>query len=166
MVAADRDRGSQALIGVAGGHPHVHYGDVRVVLGDRGAERLGVAAGGGDDVATVGQDLRQAGPDHRGILGDHYPHRPGPRPCQACDGNSTVTAVGPPGGLLISSLPSTVLTRSASPARPPPAAIRAPPAPSSLTRTRSSPATCTASSVARRAPPCLATLASSSAAQK
>src|ERR1019366_9570780 len=120
--------------------------------------------------AAVGQDLDQARPDYRRVLGDHNPHR-GLRFGQAWDGSSTVTTVGPWGGLLPCSLPSTVLTRSASPARPPRASMRAPPEPSSLTRTRSSPGTCTTSSVACGARPCvvmlcLATLVSSSAAQK
>src|ERR1039457_1439077 len=169
MVAADRDRGAQALIGVAGRHPHVHHGDVRLVLVHRGPQRLGVAAGGGHPVGTARHDLHPAPParpDHRGVLGDDDPHRRALRLCQACVGSSTVTTVGPPDGLLISILPSTVPIRSASPARPPRASMRAPPAPSSLTRTRSSPGTWTASSVACRAPLCLATLASSSAAQK
>src|ERR1017187_490959 len=166
MVTADRDRGAQALIGVTGWHPHVHDSDVWAVLGDSGPKRLGVADGGQDNVTTIGQDLHQAGPDHRRVLSTDDPHRRGLRLCQACDGISTVTTVGPPGGLAISIVPSTVLTRSASPARPPPASTRAPPAPSSLTRSRSSPGTCTASRVACRAPLCLAVLASSSAAQK
>src|SRR6516165_1849068 len=116
-------------------------------------------------MATVGQDFDQASAHYRRVLGDHNPHRE-LRFGQAWDGSSMVITVGPPGGLLSCSLPSTVLTRSASPARPPWASTRAPPAPSSLTRTRSRQGTWTASSLACRAPLCLVTLASSSAAQK
>ena len=36
VVAADSDRGAQALVGVAGRHPHVHHGGVRAVLLHRG----------------------------------------------------------------------------------------------------------------------------------
>jgi hypothetical protein len=36
VVAADGDRRAQALVGVAGRHPHVHHGDVRTVLGNGG----------------------------------------------------------------------------------------------------------------------------------
>src|SRR5207247_5251405 len=99
------------------------------------------------------------------VFGDHNPHR-GSWLGQVREGSSTVITEGPPGGLLSRSLPSTVLIRSASPARPPRASTRAPPQPSSLTRTRSRPGIWTASSVACRAPLCLVTLASSSAAQK
>ena len=104
--------------------------------------------------------------DHGRVLGDDDPHGSALRLGHACDGSSTVTTVGPPDGLLICSRPSTARTRSASPARPPRASRRAPPVPSSVTRTRSSPKTWTASSSACRAPLCLATLASSSPAQK
>jgi hypothetical protein len=57
VVAADDDRGAQALIGVAGRHPHVHHGGIRVVLGHRGEQVVGVADGGYHLVAAVGQDF-------------------------------------------------------------------------------------------------------------
>ena len=44
----------------AGRHPHVHDGDVGVVLRDGGAQRIG-GADGGDDVTAIGQDLGEPG---------------------------------------------------------------------------------------------------------
>ena len=77
---------------------------------------------------------------------------------QACDGSSTVTMVGPPAGLLTSIRPSTVRIRSSGPAKPCPRLLPGRRSPSSPTRSRSRPGTCTASSVACRARLCLATL--------
>jgi hypothetical protein len=65
----------------------------------------------------AGQDLGQAVPHDRGVLGNHDTH-------QACLGNSIVTVVGPPTGLSTSSWPSTVCTRSSRPTSPPPAVMR------------------------------------------
>src|ERR1017187_1102156 len=115
-----------------------------------------MADGGDPLVVTVGQDFGQARSHYGRVFGDHNPHR-GLRFGQAWDGSSMVTAVGPPGGLLTRSLPSTVLIRSASPARPPRSSMRAPPQPSSLTRTRSRPGTWAASSVAWRGRRCFVT---------
>ena len=75
VVAADRDRGAQALVGVAGRHPHVHHGGVRTVLVHRGQQVAGVAYGGEDLVAAVSQDFSQAGSYYSRIFGDHDPHR-------------------------------------------------------------------------------------------
>src|SRR5581483_445625 len=74
VVAADRGRGAQALVGVAGRHPHVDDRDVGCVGGHRVLERLGVADRGYYLVPAVGEDLGESGPDHGGVLGDHYAH--------------------------------------------------------------------------------------------
>jgi hypothetical protein len=42
---------------VVGRHPHVDDRDIRLVLGHRGLEGLGVADRGGDFVAAVGEYL-------------------------------------------------------------------------------------------------------------
>ena len=60
MVAADGDRSADALVGVAGRHPYVHDGGVRVVLVYGGLQVLGVAHGGYHHVSPVGQDLGEA----------------------------------------------------------------------------------------------------------
>ena len=75
MVAADGDRGAQALVGVAGRHPHVHHGGVWVVLVHRGEQVVGVADGGDYLVVTVGQDFGQARSHYGRVFGDHNPHR-------------------------------------------------------------------------------------------
>jgi hypothetical protein len=75
VVAADGDRGAQALVGVVGRHPHVHHGGVREVLVYRGQQVIGVADSGDHPVAAVGQDLGQACPKNCRFLGDHDPHR-------------------------------------------------------------------------------------------
>jgi hypothetical protein len=118
VVAADGDRGAQALVGVARRHPHIHHGGIGPVRVHRSQQVLGGADGGDHLVAAVSQDLGQARPDHCRVLSDHNPHRVLPF-SYACADSSTVTTVGPPGGLLTCSVPSTVLTRPATPARPP-----------------------------------------------
>jgi hypothetical protein len=70
MVATDRDRGAQPLVGVVRRHPHVDDRHVRLVLGDRGLQRLGVADRGDDLVPAVGEDLGESRSDHGGVLGD------------------------------------------------------------------------------------------------
>src|SRR5262249_44320554 len=124
----------------------------------------GVGHGGDHLVATVGDQPGQALPEQGSVLGDHHPQRF--RPGHGRSGSRTVACVGPPGGLVISRLPSTVRTRCASPDRPLPRAGPAPPRPSSLTRSTSN-SSCSATSIVTRfAWLCLAALASSSAAQK
>ena len=83
---------------------------------------------------------------------------------------STVTTVGPRGGLTMSSRPSTACTRSVRPTSPldddPMRESYAPPVPSSRTTTRSHPPCSVHVMLAREAWACWATLASSSATQK
>ena len=64
------------------------------------------------------------------VLGDGYPH-----------GISALTRVPPPTGLQTRSRPSSASTRSASPRRPEPASVSAPPPPSSVISTTSRPST-------------------------
>jgi hypothetical protein len=93
VVAADLDGGAQPLVGVTGRHPHVHHGDVGVVLGDGGKQRLAVPDGGDHVVPPVGEDLRQARPDHGGVLGDDDSHRRAPFPTSSVPSVRRATAV-------------------------------------------------------------------------
>jgi hypothetical protein len=74
MGTADRDRGTQPFVGMVGRHPHIDNRDIRLMLGDRGFQGLGVADRGGDLMSAVGEDLGQARPDHGGVLGDDDAH--------------------------------------------------------------------------------------------
>src|SRR5215211_4185483 len=123
---ADLQGGPQALVGVGGGHAHVDHGQVGPV-GVDGRDQAGAVADLGDDLdPAVGQQPGQALAQQHGVLGDHDPH-----------GSSALITVGPPGGLVMVSSPSTAATRSARPRRPLPRAGSAPPAPSSMTSTMS-----------------------------
>src|SRR5215831_14382493 len=81
-------------------------------------------------------------------------------------GSSMVTTVGPPGGLVTSSLPSKALSRRSIPRSPLPAPASAPPRPSSSTVMRSNSPSCRRYTRARCAPLCLITLVSASATAK
>ena len=77
-----------------------------------GAEQLvGVADGGDDLLAGVGEDPGEPGPQQHGVLGDHDPH-----------GSSTDTVVGPPFGLMTYMFPPRPATRSRRPWSPEPRA--------------------------------------------
>ena len=116
-------------------------------------------------VAAIGEQPGQALPQHHGVLRDHDTHQVPPPVIRM--GSSTVTLVGPPGGLDTSATrrPSTRAARS--PASPVPRDGSAPPRPSSLTRNRSRSGRCVSMSISILfAELCLIALASSSAAQK
>ena len=83
-------------------------------------------------------------------------------------GISSITSVGPPGGLDTLIVPSNADSRRITPRIPVPAAGSAPPRPSSPTTTRSTPATpsCVISTQPRWAPACLPVLARHSATAK
>ena len=99
----------------------------------------------------------QAVPEEGMVLGEDKAH-----------GISSVTSVGPPGGLDTLIVPSNADSRRITPRMPVPAAGSAPPRPSSPTTTRSTPATpsCVISTQPRRAPACLPVLARHSATAK
>src|SRR6185437_15923613 len=117
-------------------------------------QRTGVAHGGDHVEAVVAQQALQAVAQQREILGDHYSH-----------GSSARTVVGPPGGLMTRSVPSSASTRRRKPLSPPPSAS-APPLPSSWTSTESTPSPLQMRTSTRRAPECLPALASASATTK
>src|ERR1700689_2807161 len=155
-AVADHERGSQALIGEGGRHPHVDHGRVGRAGGDRAQEPLGVGLGRDDLVPGLLEEPGQPLAEQHRVLGDRYPH-----------GSTAEIIVGPPDGDSTDSSPSTPLTRSARPDRPAPGGA-APPMPSSLTSTVSVPgkpwpSTTTLTWLARE---CLATLVSASATMK
>ena len=135
-------------------------------------ERVGIAHGGRDREAVVDEELDQAVAQDGRVLGDRDAERVGTDHFgpQAPRGRSTVTTVGPPGGLTRLRRPSTVWTRSTRPASPednePVVLSWAPPRPSSRTTTRSQVPCWAQDNEAREAWACWATLARSSAAQK
>src|SRR5262249_8983779 len=127
---AEFDGGAQSLVGVGGRHADVGDDDVGTALDDGRLEGGGVGDGGRHLVALVLQQLHQAGPQDRGVLGDDDAHQSS----RFCVGTDTVTVVGPPGGLEMSSTPSVVRTRSERPRRPLPVpSAVAPPTPLSVT---------------------------------
>src|SRR5581483_4891105 len=148
-------RRPQALVLVGRGHADVGHHDVGLVVLHRLLQGGGVAHGGDDVVAGVGQESGQPRPQQDGVFGDHDAH-----------GSSTVRMVGPPGGLTIRSVPSTAWTRSARPARPVPRLVSAPPMPSSVTSTLRWPFWRATVTAARLAPECRAMLVSASATTK
>src|SRR5262249_52329088 len=134
---------------------------------DQRPQQRGRAVDRGRDLEAVGlEQPDQPVPQQEEVLGDNGAH-----------GTSMMIMVGPPGGLLTASMPSKVPSRRSTPCSPVPWAGSAPPAPSSVTSIRSTPAAgltagrrgagvyrmriCT-----RRAPECLTALASASATAK
>ena len=79
-----------------------------MALDDR-HQLVGVADGGDDLLAGVGEDPGEAGAQQHGVLGDHDPH-----------GSSTEIVVGPPCGLITYIVPPSPATRSRRPLRPDP----------------------------------------------
>ena len=126
-LVTHHQRRPQPLVGERGRHPHVDHDRVRALGADGAQERLGVARGGHDAVAGLGEQPGQALAQQDGILRDHYPH-----------GSSTAMIVGPPDGDSTDIRPSTPDTRSDRPRSPAPAGS-APPMPSSLIMTVSVP---------------------------
>ncbi|GII05350.1 hypothetical protein Pta02_73580 [Planobispora takensis] len=122
---AQEEGRAQTLVGEGGRQADVDHGDIGPMLGHGRAQRVAVAHGGHHVVTVGAQQLGQAIPQDDGVFGDDDAHG---QAAHRCRGRSTVTAVGPPGGLWIIRCPSTVLSRSASPARPPPGRmVRRPP---------------------------------------
>ncbi len=94
------------------------------MLADCGAQPVGVVDARRHGVAGVFEEPREACPQQRLVLGDHYPH-----------GSSAVTTVPASGELSMRSRPPSAATRSPMPTRPDPPEAAAPPMPSSRTET-------------------------------
>ena len=89
QLRADLQRGTQTVVGVRRRHADVDDRQVGLVQVDDPEQFVGIADGGDDILAGVGQDAGQSGPQEHGVLGDHDPH-----------GISTRIVVGPPSGLI------------------------------------------------------------------
>ncbi len=157
----------ETFVGEGRRHADVDHRHVRRALGHRTAQGGGIPDRPGDGEAAVDQQLDEAVTQNGGILGDGDTEG---ADHQVRNGRSTVTTVGPPGGLTRFRRPSTACTLSVSPARPldedPIVVNCAPPMPSSRT-TRRNQVPCSAQETdARDAWACWATLARSSATQK
>src|SRR4029453_16091094 len=111
-----------------GGHADVGDDDVGLVVGGVDEESVGVADSGDDLVTDPFQDADEALAQEHDILGDHDPQ-------WSAIGHVILTWVGPPGGLVMSRVPSMASMRAARPASPVPRAGSAPPWPSSTTVT-------------------------------
>ena len=74
MPRADLGRGAQPLVVIAGRHPDVDDGQVGLVLGDDGEQRLGVADAAHDVVAGVLEQAREPLAQQRRVLRDHDAH--------------------------------------------------------------------------------------------
>ena len=128
-LAAGVERGAQALVGERRRQPDVDHGDVGPLLADRREQVGGVVDGGADLEAAGLEHPRQALPQEEEVFGDDNAH-----------GISRVAMVGPPGGLVMVSVPSKAASRRSMPARPLPRAGSAPPRPLSRTSAVSLPA--------------------------
>ena len=102
--------------------------DVDLVAGDLAQQPVGVLALGDDLEVVVLEQADEALAQQDAVLGDRYPH-----------GISALTRVPPPLGVQTRSRPPSASTRSASPRRPVPFSVSAPPTPSSVISTTSSP---------------------------
>jgi hypothetical protein len=70
VIPADGDGRAQSLVGVPGRHSLVDDRDIRVVFGNCGLQRAGIAHGRRDLVPPIGEQLHQPGADYGGVFGD------------------------------------------------------------------------------------------------
>src|SRR5918999_1638581 len=144
VLRADLERRLQALVAVRGRQTDVDDRNVRLVAPHLPQQELSVSALGDDLEARVRQQACQPLAQQHAVLGDRYPH-----------GMSALTRVPPPGGVQTRSRPPSASTRSASPRRPVPRSLSAPPTPSSTTSITRSPLAQDAATVADVAAACL-----------
>src|SRR5699024_9994342 len=149
------DRGPQTLVGERRRHPDVDHGGLRQRVLERPLQ-VGEFVDGGDHLEALDlEQLGEAGPQERVVLGDDDAH-----------GTSHLTTVGPPWGLEIETVPSNAASRATTPLRPVPSSTLAPPRPSSPTRPRITARSCLRLIHDRVAWACLAELARHSATAK
>ena len=104
VALARLDRRAHALVGERGREAHVDDREVGLVAADD-AQQARAVVGLRDDVDVVlAQQGDDPGAQQRLVLGDHDPH-----------GSSARIVVGPPGGLVIVSVPSSASTRCSQP---------------------------------------------------
>src|SRR5262249_20653155 len=121
------ERGAQTLVAKFWWQTDIHHREVGVARLHLAHECPPVADGRHHLDPVVAQQTGEAVSEKRQVLRDHYAH-----------GSSARIVVGPPGGLVTRRLPSSASTRCLSPLSPAPCGS-APPTPSSLTSSSSSP---------------------------
>src|SRR5438094_6958833 len=122
MLPADFCGCAHALVLVVRRQADIDDGEMRLVFGDDGEQRLGVAHPCNDLVPGILEQSREPLAQQDRVLGDHDPH-----------GISASSRVPAPVGLWISSVPPWASTLSVRPVSPVPPASVAPPMPSSAT---------------------------------
>src|SRR5262249_14869876 len=127
QLFADRRRGTQAVVGVVGGHADVDDRDIGLMGTDLAEKVLGVGGLADDLDPGLVEEARDPFPQEDRVLADHY-----------SQGITALSLVPPPTGLATSRLPPSAATRSERPRRPLPSRV-APPGPSSPTSTTSEP---------------------------
>src|SRR3954469_13647809 len=148
MLRANLESGTQALVAVRRGQADVDDCDVDRVAAHFDQELVGVTALGDDLTACLSEQTAQALPQEDAVLCNRYTH-----------GISAFTRVPPPAGVQTRSRPPSASTRSASPRRPVPRSVSAPPMPLSTISTTTSPFLRTTATLAAVACACFPMLA-------
>src|SRR4051812_3553450 len=125
MARSDLERRAQALVVVCRWQPDVDDRDVHTIVSNFDQQVVGIATWRAHVEPRLSQKARHALAQQHAVLGDRYPH-----------GISAFTRVPPPCGVQTLSRPPSDSTRSASPRRPEPVSVSAPPIPSSTISTR------------------------------
>src|SRR5437899_1731340 len=158
MRAAQCDCGHQAFVGERRRHADVDDRHVGREFVDRFDQFVGGTNLRDHLMTPFNEQLHQAIAQDGAVFGDDEAGH-----CSAPGGTTTVTTVGPPAGLSISSLPSSIANRSRKPVRPEPLPTCTPPEPLSSTMIRNSAVSPLMRTEPWLAAECRVTLASSSA---
>src|SRR3954454_9642799 len=148
MTCAYLERSRKTFVVVRRRQADVHDRDVRRIALHHEQQIVGRLALCDDLEFSVCQKPRKSFSQKDTVLGDRYPH-----------GSSARTRVPPPAGLQTRSTPPRASTLSASPRKPEPPSLSAPPAPSSTTSTTNSVPIRLRVTLAEEAPACLLILA-------
>src|SRR3954452_5567529 len=143
MLRANLESGTQALNPVSRRPTDVDDCDVDLVAAHFYQEIVGVTALGDGLTACLSEQTAQALPQEDAVLCNRYAH-----------GSSAFTRVPPPAGVQTRNRPPSASTRSASPRRPVPRSVSAPPTPSSTISTTIWPSLRRTSTVAELACAC------------
>src|SRR5580765_1567022 len=147
--------GAQPFVGMRRRHSNVDDRDVRAEVADTCEQRVGVADLGDYFDVVFGEQTRDTLANKRSVVGDHYSH-----------GSSARTVVPCVGRLSIASVAPSASRRSRRPDSPDPVAILAPPTPSSVIVTRSTPDSRASVTDASVGDACFVTLVSASETTK